>query len=300
MTDLATFQLSPADRQAGVASVVNLPDDSWIERWERIFCAPEVKSRLLNAMMFNLGFRRRTSTVGLPTHGLLLLSGPPGTGKTTLAHGLADRVARELRDRGLARAVRFVLIDPHVIPSELLGQSQRSVSRLFDRVLPDIAQDGTPVVVLIDEVEGLAVSRRATSSDTNPADVHRSTEAVLTGLDHVASALPNVAFVATTNFPEALDEAVLSRVDLVESLGPPGVDAIDAILRDTLREIEGGDAAREMPELDALARRCAELSMDARQVRKLVLRALFSGDMELAIGSRPIRAEDLARAFGGS
>lgn len=297
MTFLPSYEVSPADRQAGVASVVNLPDDSWIEQWDRIICPPGTKSRLLNAMIFCLGPRRKISAVGLPTHGLLLLSGPPGTGKTTLAHGLADRAARELRQRGMAPNLRFVLVDPHVIPSELLGQSQRGVARLFDRVIPDLARDGVPVVVLIDEVEGLAVSRRATSTDTNPADVHRATEAVLTGLDHVAAAHTNVVFLATTNFPEALDSAMLSRVDVVEVMGPPGVDAIELILRDTLRELPDDDGSLDESELRVVALRCAELSMDARQVRKLVLRALVSGEVELALGTRTLNAADLARAF---
>ncbi|MCU1489477.1 MAG: ATPase [Acidimicrobiaceae bacterium] len=300
MSNESAFELSPANRQAGISALVDLPADQWTERWDRIITPPGVKERLLNAMLFCLGPGRKMSDVGLPVHGLILLSGPPGTGKTTLAHGLADRAARELRQRGIASGVRFVLIDPHALPSELLGQSQRGIARLFERAIPDVAHDGAPVVVLIDEVEGLAVSRRWTSTDTNPADVHRSTEAVLTGLDHVARAHPNVVFVATTNFPEAVDEAVLSRVDILEVLGPPSADAIVEILRDSLSELPNTTMDLAGDRLQSLADRLAERSIDARQVRKLVFRAMVSGGTDLALGSRALNMDDLERAISAS
>jgi len=60
----------------------------------------------------------------------------------------------------LARAVHgaritlaIVEIDPHAFPSQMLGESQRSVARLFERTLPDLARRGRPTVVLLDEVE---------------------------------------------------------------------------------------------------------------------------------------------------
>jgi hypothetical protein len=46
-------------------------------------------------------------------------------------------------------------------------------------------------------------------------DVHRATDAVLLGIDEIAKKLPSVLFVTTTNFIEAVDEAFLSRADLV-------------------------------------------------------------------------------------
>lgn len=287
---------APAHRQAGIAAIAELPCDGWADRWNRIFCDPETKKRLLNAALFALGRRVSTSRVGLPAHRLLLLSGPPGTGKTTLAHGLADRLARELRARGLAPGVRFALIDPHALPSELLGESQRSAARLFDRIIPDLAADGHPLVVLLDEVEALAVDRRRVAPEVNPVDVQRATDAVITGVDLVAAKHPNVLFIATTNLADMVDEALLSRADLMETFGLPPADAVEAILRDTLAELDVTDAG--LPgQLRSIAARCAEQGTDARQVRKLVLQAMFSGDAELALGLRPLTGQDLLDVF---
>ena len=53
------------------------------------------------------------------------------------------------------------------------------------------------------------------SMDANPIDVHRATDAVLVQLDVLAESHPNLLFLATSNFPQALDSAFISRCDLV-------------------------------------------------------------------------------------
>lgn len=281
----------------GIAGLTELPDPDWEARWNRIVVPQELKDRLLNYMIFSLLHRGRIDQVGLPIHGLVVLAGPAGTGKTTLAGGLADRTARELNDGPLL----YVDIDPHTFPSQLLGESQRSVARLFERTLPDLASRGRPMVVLLDEVEALAVSRSRASLETNPVDVHRATDAVLSGVDRVAREWPNVTFVATTNYEAGVDTAFLSRADLVENVGVPGPDAVAAILADTIRELTGNDTTGE-PDLITLAKACSADGMDARQVRKLVLRTV-SADRSLARDPDKLVAADLLahyRAIGGS
>ena len=289
-----TSEVSPSQRENGLSSLAFLPHEDWDERWSRIVVSPEVKDRLRNYCLFSLTARARLSTVGLPTHGLVLLSGPPGTGKTTLAQGLAQRLARDLVERGGIEAVLFAVIDPHAFPSEMLGASQRGVARMFSRLVPELAARGLPVVILLDEVEALAVSRSRASFSTNPVDVHRATDAVLTGIDAVAASHPNVLFLATTNDLNTLDEAFLSRVDLHENIGLPPVDAIEAMLRDTLAELTAG-AVEDDGELREVAKRCAALDLDARQVRKLVLRAVTNGGRELALAPERLTVSDLSR-----
>jgi AAA+ superfamily predicted ATPase len=273
----------------GIVAMHELPDPAWESRWTRIVVPDDIKERLLNFTLFSLKHRARMDAVRLPIHGLIVLAGPPGTGKTTLAGGLADQAAR-----ALGESVLFVEVNAHAFPSQMLGESQRSVARLFDRTLPDLARRGGPTIVLLDEVESLAVSRAGASLETNPVDVHRATDAVLAGVDQVAHACPNVTFVATTNHSVGVDVAFLSRADLVEDIALPNVAAVEQILRDTLEPIVGAGLIHAA--LAPLARACVDARLDARRVRKLVIRALASR-RELATSPEKLRVEDVAAAL---
>lgn len=273
----------------GIVDLVELPDPAWADRWDRIIVPERLKDRLRNYLAFSLRHRARLAAVAVPVHGLIVLAGPPGTGKTTLAGGLANRAAEDLGSR-----VLFVEINPHAFPSQLLGESQRSVARLFERTLPDLARRGLPTVVLLDEVEALAVSRAGASLDTNPVDVHRATEAVLAGVDVVARTCPNLTFVATTNRIAGVDGAFLSRADLIEEVRHPEADAIVRILEDTLRELT--DIPLPADELAALAEACAGAELDARQIRKLVLRTVCD-DQRLALDPSGIDVPAIAETL---
>jgi SpoVK/Ycf46/Vps4 family AAA+-type ATPase len=282
-----------------VASVDALPNPEWKAHWERIICDEGLKSRLLNFAVFCLTSRQQISQVGIPSHGFALLTGPPGTGQTTLAYGLANRAAEELVARDLAERVLFVVIDPHALPSEMLGASQRATSQLFERAIPDIADEGSPVVVLFDEIEAVAVNRRQASAGTNPIDVHRASQAVLTGIDTLARRCRSVLIIGTTNHTEAVDDALVSRADLVEHMGKPPVDAAYEMLADALRDLALA-APIEEPVLREIAAECVERGADARQIRKLVLRALIAGDIDVALSPSRLASEQLRSALSNS
>src|SRR5262249_61735602 len=105
---------------------------------------------------------------------------------------------------------------------------QKAVTDLLGKTVARYAQ-ARPTIVLLDEVETLAVARSGLSMDVNPIDVHRATDALLAQLDVLAAISPQLMFVATSNFPEAIDEAFVSRSDLLSVITRPSEAACRTI-----------------------------------------------------------------------
>jgi pachytene checkpoint protein 2 len=216
----------------GLARRCALPNKEFDPAWTTIKVADGLKERLLAQSLLSFTIRQKLPFESAPLHGLILLTGAPGTGKTTLARGLANQVAKQLS----GAKTTFVEVDPHALTSSALGRSQQAVAKLFEQTLPELTMDG-PALVLLDEMETLAVSRHRLSLEANPIDVHRATDAALAGMDRLTREHRNILLIATTNFPKALDSAVLSRADHIEKIGLPNESARQEIILDTLQSV---------------------------------------------------------------
>lgn len=243
--------------------------------------------------VLNFTLRGKLDRAAIPLHGIILLVGPPGTGKTSLARGLASKAAKSFP----GSKFQFMEVEPHALASASLGKSQQAVRHLLGSVIAEHAEYG-PLVVLLDEVETLAADRSKMSLEANPVDVHRATDAVLAQLDQLATKYPQLLFVATSNFPKAIDGAFLSRVDQIVTIGLPDVDACDKIVKDTLSALAsefhkiGGLLAHK--DLVDIGRRAAGL--DGRQIRKAVLSAL-TFDKATAADPNRVTAADVRNAI---
>lgn len=280
-----------SDVAACVTSNVLVPHERFDAHWDAIVATDEVKDRLLRSALLAMTVRPALPFHITALHGFGLLAGPPGTGKSTLARGLAPKVAETLDSKA-----RFIEINPHGLMSAEHGQSQQKVHRLLTEYIPQLADDGLPTIVLLDEVESMAVARGAASLAANPADVHRATDAVLTALDDITMSAPHIYIVATSNFTDALDAALISRADVAITLPLPEPDAIRQILTDTLLGFATAypplsDIAAD-PQLKAVARKLG--GMDGRRIRKLLTEAMQSR-VETTINPGLLTAQDLDR-----
>jgi len=251
-----------------IAEEATLPNQAFEAAWETIKIDQTVKDRLVAQSLLTLNLRNNFTFEQMPIHGLIVLSGKPGTGKTTLARGLAFKVAQALK----GQQVNFLQIDAHALASSSLGKSQQEMTKLFTQTIPERAMQ-TPTIVLLDEVETLAADRQRMSLEANPVDVHRATDAALAGTDLLARNSKNTLLIATTNYPDAVDKAFLSRADLVEAIGAPNDHAREAIIRETLSLFMS-----KWPEINRLERNVSAFvkasdGLDGRALRKALIAA---------------------------
>jgi AAA+ superfamily predicted ATPase len=280
------------DRPKGIQRVRRLPDPELGTLWESIVIEEGMKERLLSQAVLNFTMRGKVDRSVVPLHGVILLVGAPGTGKTSLARGLAHRTAESFKGGGF----RLLEVEPHSLTSSAMGKTQRTVSELFSQSIAEAASEG-PTLVLLDEVETLAADRSKMSLEANPIDVHRATDAVLVQLDALAEQYPDLLFVATSNFPQAVDAAFTSRCDLVLHVPLPNKAACARILEDCLVGLgRTYPAIGKLPTAPGFDRCAAEyVGLDGRAIRKTVANALASSP-QTAMDPERTTVQDLLSA----
>ncbi len=148
----------------------------------------------------------------LRAHGLeprhrVLLVGPPGTGKTTLAEGIAE-----------AMAVPFFVVRYESMIGSYLGETASRLKRVFDY------SRTTPCVLFFDEFDAIGKER----GDTHETgEIKRVVTSLLMQIDELPS---YTIVVAATNHPELLDRAAWRRFQVRLDLPMPTEKELSAYI----------------------------------------------------------------------
>lgn len=173
----------------------------------------------------------RLAGLGLSPRRRVLLSGPPGTGKTATAEALA---------KALRLPLYMVRLDG--IVKSYLGETAGNLRKIFDCV------GSHRGVWFFDEIDALAADR-AGGQDTG--EIRRTVNSLLTMIDGVKV---DGLLLAATNLPDIVDKAVLRRFDVHLRYGMPTAADVERIVGSHLRgvDVSGLDWAAIGAEVDGL------------------------------------------------
>jgi len=182
---------------------------------------PPMTSRLLG-IVEEVGHWPALDAAGVPRRNRILLHGPPGCGKTSIAAAIAGELGWPLVTTRIDSLI-----------SSYLGETAGNLRSLFDFAA------SAPCVVLLDEFDSLGKLR---DDPTDHGELRRVVNAVLQLIDTYRG--PSLV-VAATNNPEVLDSAIWRRFDEVIDVPLPDNDQIRILLLRLLRQREDTDAVRE-------------------------------------------------------
>ncbi|GAA5858012.1 hypothetical protein JCM5353_008163 [Sporobolomyces roseus] len=237
VTEFATSPQADEDGDSDVpaASVLELPSLSLEGIWDSLIYEGQVKEKLLGYIYSTMLFSDASIDFNIVTwHRLVLLHGPPGTGKTSLCRSLAQKLAIRLSDR--YDHGKLIEINSHSLFSKWFSESGKLVQRLFAQVTEMVEDQSCFVVVLIDEVESLTAARAGAMSGKEPSDALRVVNALLTQLDKLKHR-KNCLVMTTSNLSAAIDNAFIDRADIKQYIGLPPTAAVYWILQSCLNEI---------------------------------------------------------------
>jgi transitional endoplasmic reticulum ATPase len=240
--DLASAQISPealdklevemADFLAALREVepsairevfVEVPE----VRWADVGGLDAIKRQLVEAVEWPLRYPELFAQAAVRPPKGILLSGPPGCGKTLLAKAVATQTE-----------VNFISVKGPALMSKYVGESEKGVREVFHK-----ARQAAPCIVFFDELDTLVPERLSGAGDGGVSE--RVIGQFLAEMDGVEE-LNGVLVLGATNRRDNLDPALLrpGRFDIVVDIPLPDAEGRRAIFAIGLRDRPVADDIR--------------------------------------------------------
>lgn len=162
-----------------------------------IILSPSTEERLLD-FENTIKIKDKLDSLGMPFNMSLLLYGPPGCGKTSIANYLASKL-----DLPLVTARLDTLI------SSLLGNTAKNLRRIFDFASKQ------PCILFLDEFDAIAKAR---DDQHELGELKRVVNSLLQNMDVYCQ---EGILVAATNHQELLDDAIWRRFQTIIEVPKP-------------------------------------------------------------------------------
>jgi hypothetical protein len=181
----------PAQQLGGLASEI----EQVVSLFTQSIARPEVANRY-----------------GLTHANTLLLYGPPGNGKTSIARIVGSALAK-----ATGEGCRFASVKGAQLESPWVGTTQHNVREVFR----ELSRDSRPTILFIDEVD--AIGRIRGGASGHHSDKFLS--AWLTEIDGLERRHDSIGIIASTNRKDLIDQALLERLSGMELfIGRPRLD----------------------------------------------------------------------------
>lgn len=202
----AIKHVQPSAKREGFATI---PDVTW----EDIGALKEVREDLQLAILAPVRYADQFQSLGINRAQGILLSGPPGCGKTMLAKAVANE-----------SGINFISVKGPELLNMYVGESERAVRQVFQR-----ARNSAPCVIFFDELDALCPKR---SDGGEGGSSVRVVNQLLTEMDGLEER-KQVFIMGATNRPDIIDPAILrpGRLDKVLFVGLPTPSDREEILK---------------------------------------------------------------------
>jgi len=222
-------EIAASDEDGDLLTLVRLvaPEDVRQRMGELVLTSEQ--DRKIEKIMQAIKHRDYLSSIGLREIGKMLFIGLPGTGKTSTARALSEKLN-----------IPLVEVRLSMITSQYLGETSKNIDKVFE-----LAKKLNPCILFIDEFDFIAKTR---VSDEHAA-LKRAVNTLLKAIDEISLVDDGVLLIGATNHPNLLDRAAWRRFDEIVDFPLPDMEMRKKILDIVLSKVKGDFDTQNIAEM---------------------------------------------------